>query len=96
MCDKYFFIINKESTIMKKVIVLSAALLSVMGYAYAGGSCTATALEKKLSGAAKNSFMKKCERDARATCAEDKISKQTSGAAKKSHMTKCVKEAVGH
>lgn len=81
---------------MKKVIILSAVIVAVMGNASAGSSCMATAQEKKLYGAAKNSFMTKCERDARAICAEDKVSKSTSGAAKKSHMKKCVKDAVGH
>ena len=31
-------------------------------------SCTAQATEKKLAGAAKTSFMNKCERDARTSC----------------------------
>ena len=34
--------------------------------AYAADDCAATAAEKKLAGAAKNSFMKKCSADAAA------------------------------
>lgn len=34
----------------------------------AEGTCTANAMEKKLAGAAKTSFMKKCEADARTAC----------------------------
>lgn len=79
-----------------KFTVLFALFFSVMGYVYAGHSCKDTVIEKKLAGAAKTSFMKKCENDARALCAEDKVSKRTSGAAKNAHISKCTKEAVGH
>ena len=40
-----------------------AALLTSVAYAQMG-TCTAGATEKKLAGAAKTSFMKKCESDA--------------------------------
>ena len=58
-------------------------------------TCTVNATEKKLAGAAKNSFMQKCERDARTACENDEISQRTSGAAKEAHIKKCVREAVG-
>jgi len=45
--------------------LIAASLLSVSAFA-AGPSCTAVATEKKLAGAAKTSFMKKCEADAQA------------------------------
>lgn len=58
-------------------------------------TCTVNATEKKLAGAAKNSFMQKCERDARTACENDAISQRTNGAAKEAHIKKCVREAVG-
>jgi hypothetical protein len=63
-------------------------------------SCTAQAAEKKLNGAAKTSFVKKCEKDAKAsvaaacaTKAVDKNGKALAGAAKNSFMKKCEKGA---
>ena len=65
----------------------------------AGGSCTAMAAEKKLAGAAKNSFVKKCEREtlaanpATAGCEAKAGEKKLAGAAKNSFVKKCVKDA---
>jgi hypothetical protein len=53
------------------------------------------ATEKKLAGAAKNSFMKKCEADAQAKCEAAAAEKKLAGAAKNSNVKKCVGEAVG-
>ena len=58
-------------------------------------SCTSQATEKKLAGAAKTSFMNKCERDAKATCEAAAGEKKLAGAAKTSFTNKCVKDAVG-
>jgi hypothetical protein len=64
------------------------------------GSCEAKAVGKdgkKLAGAAKTSFMKKCEADAKPACeakAVDKNGKKLAGAAKTSFMKKC--EAEGN
>jgi len=58
-------------------------------------SCSAHAAEKKLAGAAKTSFMKKCEADAQARCEQSAADKKLAGAAKSSHVKKCVAEAVG-
>ena len=59
--------------------------------------CSAQAAEKKLAGAALNSFMKKCERDAANTsCDASAADKKLKGAAKKSFVTKCVKDATAH
>jgi membrane-bound lytic murein transglycosylase B len=59
--------------------------------------CSAKATEKKLAGAALNSFMKKCERDAATTsCDTSAADKKLRGAAKKSFVTKCVKDASAH
>ena len=61
-----------------------------------GPSCRATAAEKKLAGAAKNSFMKKCEKDAQAaTCEAQAGEKKLAGAARNSFVKKCVKDAAG-
>ena len=47
-------------------------------------SCNATATEKKLAGAAKGSFLKKCEKDAQASCEAQAGEKKLAGAAKNS------------
>jgi len=58
-------------------------------------TCTATAAEKKLAGAAKNSFLQKCEREAAGRCEAAAAEKKLAGAAKTSNVKKCVKDAVG-
>jgi hypothetical protein len=60
-----------------------------------GPTCAAGVAEKKLAGAAKTSFMKKCETDAKATCEGASKEKKLAGAAKNSFEKKCVKDAVG-
>jgi len=63
------------------------------------GSCEDRAISKdgkKLAGAAKSSFMKKCEADAKPACEEkaiDKNGKKLAGAAKTSFMKKCEADA---
>ncbi len=52
---------------------------------------------KKLAGAAKSSFMKKCEAEAKPACEEkavDKNGKKLAGAAKTSFMKKCEAEGA--
>jgi hypothetical protein len=58
-------------------------------------TCKATAAEKKLAGAALNSFMKKCERDAATACTKAATDKKLSGAAKASNVKKCTNDAIG-
>ncbi len=77
-----------------KSIVFAAILSLVAGSAYAD-SCKATAGMKKLSGAAMNSFMTKCETDAKTGCDKAAADKKLSGAAKDSFTKKCVTDAVG-
>ncbi len=61
----------------------------------ANPDCAAKASEKKLAGAALNSFMKKCARDAAtAGCDVAAEEKKLKGAAKKSFTKKCVKDAI--
>lgn len=70
--------------------------LTVSAAAFAEGpSCNAAAADKKLAGAAKTSFLKKCEKDATATCQAASKEKNLHGAAKNSFEKKCVKDAVG-
>jgi hypothetical protein len=78
-----------------KAIVLAVALSFALGGAAQAASCTVQAGEKKLAGAAKTSFMKKCETDATKACEEDSAKRKLAGAAKTSHMKKCVTDAVG-
>jgi hypothetical protein len=59
--------------------------------------CAAKATEKKLAGAALDSFMKKCEQDtAKSSCDTSAAEKKLKGAAKNSFVKKCVKDATAH
>jgi hypothetical protein len=78
-----------------KTVVIALALTVAAGNAYAA-SCTAEATDKKLAGAAKTSFMTKCERDASTACDKQAADRKLAGAAKTSFTTKCVKDAVGN
>ncbi|WP_219211578.1 hypothetical protein [Variovorax boronicumulans] len=72
--------------------------------AAAGATCDAKAVDKNgkaLSGAAKNSFVKKCEKDSKAASAPacaakaiDKNGKALAGAAKTSFVKKCEADAA--
>lgn len=79
---------------MKKTMI-ALALAAFAGGASAAGNCTVSADEKKLSGAARASFMKKCESDARATCEKGAADRKLAGAAKDANIKKCVADAVG-
>lgn len=89
---------------MKKlttVLSLAAALLAAPAFASShkeapemaaapAASCEATAAEKKLAGAAKTSFLKKCHKDAGTSACDTKASeKKLAGAAKTSFLKKC-------
>lgn len=78
---------------MKSLALIPLLLLSVS--VFAEGTCNATAAEKKLAGAAKTSFLKKCETDAAAKCDAMAAEKKLAGAAKTSFTKKCVTDAVG-
>ena len=79
-----------------KRILLMTALIALTAAAHAeGASCSATASDKKLAGAAKTSFMKKCETDAQTACDTQAADKKLAGAAKNSFVKKCVSDAVG-
>lgn len=77
---------------------LAAAFVALVGAssAYAAG-CGASAVDKNgkdLAGAARNSFMAKCERESKAACEKAAADKKLNGAARTSFVTKCVKDAA--
>ena len=79
---------------MKKTIGFAALALFFAGaptLAFAEDACGTQAMDKKLAGAAKTSFMKKCEMTA---CEGQAADKKLAGAAKTSFVNKCVKDAM--
>ena len=82
------------------VIVALFALAGAGAVARAADStCETRAADKHLAGAAKTSFMKKCEKDssvdaAKQQCASQAADKKLAGAAKNSYMKKCEKDAA--
>lgn len=80
---------------MRTYLAFVCASTLSLGALAAEPSCSAVAAEKKLAGAAKTSFMKKCEADAQTRCDQSAADKKLAGAAKTSHVKKCVAEAVG-
>jgi hypothetical protein len=85
---------------MKKIVFALVVLFLAGQTAYAAeASCdTKAAAEKKLAGAAKNSFIKKCEKDtqvnaAKVDCDAKAAEKKLKGAAKNSFTKKCVTDA---
>jgi hypothetical protein len=69
-------------------------LISVAAHAQSP-TCKAQATDQKLHGAALNSFMIKCERDAGKSCDASAAEKKLAGAAKNSFARKCLTDAVG-
>lgn len=80
---------------MKAILLAGALALCATGAFAQTATCKMQAGDKKLAGAAQNSFMKKCESDAKKACEADSKAKKLAGAAKNSHMKKCVADAVG-
>ena len=83
---------------LRNVVVTAIAAVICNVAVAANPACEAQATEKKLAGAAKNSFVTKCEKDATAaatkTCDAQAAEKKLSGAAKKSFTKKCVTDAT--
>jgi len=80
------------------IAAMTLALTASLAHA-ADATCEAKAADKKLAGAAKSSFVKKCEKDAaasaaKATCATAAADKKLAGAAKNSFIKKCEKDAA--
>ncbi len=78
-----------------RAVLTAGFLIAGLCGAYADGTCTANATDKKLAGAAKTSFMTKCQKDSAATCDATAATRKLAGAAKTSFTTKCVRDAVG-
>jgi hypothetical protein len=79
---------------MTKTLALVALALSLAGVpalAYADDACMTQATDKKLAGAAKTSFMTKCERT---SCEGQAKDKSLHGAAMTSFVKKCTKDAM--
>ena len=83
---------------MNQLLAVTFAYLLFCGVAQAANpGCEAQAAEKKLSGAAKNSFVTKCQKDAAAaaaSCETQATEKKLAGAAKNSFVKKCQKDAA--
>ena len=92
--------INQHEVMMKKLLMgLLAGLFSASLCFAQAGDCESKAVSKDgkpLAGAAKASFMKKCQAESKATACEgkavDKNGKALAGAAKSSFMKKCQAE----
>jgi len=81
-------------------LLLAVTITLFTSTALAGNpTCDAQATEKKLAGAAKTSFIKKCNKDAGEAankgCESQAAEKKLAGAAKNSFVQKCVKDATG-
>ena len=74
--------------------IIAAAIFALLTTS-AHATCKGDAADKKLAGAALNSFMKKCASDAQKTCEADAKDKKLAGAARTSHVKKCVADATG-
>jgi hypothetical protein len=86
--------LNREIYAMTKSLALVALALSIAGapaLAYADDACMTQATDKKLAGAAKTSFMTKCERT---SCESQAKDKNLHGAAMTSFVKKCTKDAT--
>ena len=79
---------------MTRLLLTAFALCCMAGVAQAQ-SCNLQASDKKLAGAAKTSFLTRCEKDAGAACDKQAVDKKLAGAAKNSFTKKCVSDAVG-
>ncbi len=80
---------------MKKIFIAAIVGVFLANFAFADdASCESKAADKKLNGAAKNSFIKKCEKDAvsdvQKACDAKAADKKLHGAAKNSFTKKCV------
>lgn len=101
MCTWGEWLLELQRTTMKKFLALicvavTSSLLATSALAQATEpTCKAIAQERKIFGAAKTSFLKKCERDATEKCEAAATERKLAGAAKNSNVMKCVRDAVG-
>ena len=83
---------------MKRALIVALISVFTVGSALAQETCESKAVDKNgqpLAGAAKTSFMKKCDADAAAACDKQAADKNLNGAAKTSFTKKCVADATG-
>jgi hypothetical protein len=80
----------KGKIVKKLVAILGAMIISMPTFA-ADNACMTQAAEKKLSGAAQNSYIKKCVRDG---CETTSSEKKLAGAAKNSFTKKCIADGL--
>lgn len=85
----------KTPQFLLSILISSAALVSSALAQAPATTCNAAAQERQLAGAAKTSFLKKCEREATEKCEAAATERKLAGAAKNSNVKKCVREAVG-
>ena len=80
---------------MKRILIAAAIAFGLCHAALAADTCAVQADSKKLAGAARNSFMKKCEADSAkpTTCDDQAATKKLAGAAKTSFLKKCEADA---
>ncbi|MFG1402015.1 hypothetical protein [Xanthobacter sediminis] len=78
-----------------RTLFLAAILGCLASTSALADSCVATADAKKLAGAARTSFLGKCQKDAAAACNAQATAKNLHGAAQTSFTGKCVRDAVG-
>lgn len=86
---------NSLKTISIALLTSSLILVSTSWAQASAPTCNSAAQEKKLAGAAKTSFLKKCEREATEKCEAAAAERKLAGAAKNSNVKKCVREGVG-
>ena len=84
---------------MKTLLTTLVLLASFASLSAQAATCEEQATEKKLAGAAKSSFVKKCEKDAKAPaagndCEAKAAEKKLAGAAKNSFVKKCTADAA--
>jgi hypothetical protein len=87
---------DRERRIAMKTTIAAVAALLVGHAAVAGAAaCEDAATGRKLSGAARTSFVKKCDEDATAACETRATDRKLSGAARTSFVKKCVEDGAG-
>jgi hypothetical protein len=78
------------------VLVLAVLVSSFAASAYAQGpTCKAQADEQKFTGAARKTFMDKCEKDANKSCGIAATEKKLKAAARTAFTKKCVTDSLG-
>jgi hypothetical protein len=91
--------ISGETAMFKALYVILASFAISHAAMAADSACESKAADKKLAGAAKTSFIKKCEKDSNLLSAQDDCTakaaeKKLAGAAKSSFTKKCVSDAT--